>query len=532
MNPTHSVSTGANKPVSLLRAAGFSAMVLGGTALTAPALAQSTSTKATINALQTQLQSLQAEINELKAQEAQTQTEVTAVKQMPPPPAPIPTASNAPKGTAGYAAHIGGVKITPGGFIEAAVIDRSRNETTSIGSNFGSIPLPSTANYRTGEFRMSGQQSRLSLLAQGDYDDNLKLAGYWESDFISAAPTANSNESNSYNLRMRLAFFTADLQNMGLHFAAGQTWSLATLYKGSLTPRNENSMQQIDAQYVVGYNWARQMSLRAVADVTPWAQFAVSVEAPQTVFKGTAPSGVILNNTGTSQLDPSTTYSTDVAPDVIAKVGVNPGFGHYEVYGLARWMHDQTDVATGTTGNGSSNTVMAGGVGAGAIIPVIPKLINFQASGLVGTGIGRYGSVGLPDATVSSTGAVKPIREVEALVGVVAHVLPQVDLYGYGGIEEEHATATSKVGSTLYGYGNPDQVNTGCWTVGGTCGAQTKAVRELTFGGWYRFYKGRFGMAEVGVQDAEIYLDTFSGIGGAPKTNDNIFMTSFRYYPF
>lgn len=516
------------------RAAGLATLMLTATALGSPVFAQSASTRATIQALQSQLQNLQAEIDALKAQENQTQTEVVQTQQQvrtAPPPAAVASAAPMP-GTAGYSAKVAGVKITPGGFIEAAEIYRSRNETTGIGSNFNTgIPLPNSTNYRTGEFRSSAQQSRISLLAQGTVNENLKLTGYYESDFISAAPTANSNESNSYNLRMRLAFAQADMPLSGLHFLAGQAWSMATMFKSGLTPRQEDTPLQIDAQYVVGFNWARQMTLRGVMDFGPMAHLGLSIEEPQQVYTGTVPSGTVVNNTGVSQLDPSATYSTDVAPDVIAKFAVDPGWGHYEVYGLARWFHDQTGLVTGTSGNGGNDTKLGGGIGAGVILPLLPKLVDFRISGLVGDGIGRYGSASLPDVTVTATGAPKPIHEVEALVGLEAHPGP-VDLYAYAGLEEERRTAVSTVGTALYGYGNPGVNNTGCWVIGGTCGAQTSAVREWTVGGWYKFYKGSYGTVEFGVQDAELYRDTFGAKGGAPSTNDNVLMTSFRYYPF
>jgi outer membrane murein-binding lipoprotein Lpp len=550
MNTKILVRTLRNKSAIGLRTIGLGAVMLGATALSSPVWAQTASANnaATIDALSSQLHSLQAQIDALRAQEAQTQVQVKAQATMTTnavPAAPATeVASNAPAsgGTAGMSKQLGGVKITPGGFIEAAEIYRSRNEVTGIGSNFNTgIPLPNSTNYRTSEFRASGQQSRLSLLAQGQLDNGVKLAGYYETDFISAAPTANSNESNSYNLRMRLANFTADLPEAGLHFAAGQTWSLATMTKTGLLTRSENPTQQIDAQYMVGYNWARQLTLRAVQDVTPWAQVGVSVEEPQAVFTGGVPSGTVVNNAGTSQLDPSATYSTDVAPDVIAKIAIDPGFGHYEAYGLARWFHDQTGLTKGVTGNGDSNTVAAGGVGFGAIVPVIPKLIDFQVSGLIGHGIGRYGSAGLPDATVNIAGSPKPIKEDELLVGLVAHPTSTLDIYGYGGLEQEARTAgygsTTSTSSgvtttTYYGYGNPAINNSGCDAIGGSCGAQTSSVRELTAGFWYTFYKGRFGKAEFGAQDAEFHRDTFAAVGGAPRTNMNVLMTSFRYYPF
>ncbi len=41
------------------------------------------------------------------------------------------------------------------------------------------------------------------------------MEGYFEMDFLGAAPTANSNESNSYNLRMRNVYGTYYRQDDG-----------------------------------------------------------------------------------------------------------------------------------------------------------------------------------------------------------------------------------------------------------------------------------------------------------------------------
>ena len=351
-------------------------------------------------------------------------------------------------------------------------------------------------------------------------------------DFNAAAPTANSNQSNSYTPRMRLAYATADFANTGSHLLFGQGWSLLTLNKTGIEPHTEVQPAGIEAQYVAGYSWARQMQVRVVQDITPWAHLGFSVEEPQAVYSGTVPAGTIVNNTGASQLNPTTTYSMDVAPDLIAKFAMDPGWGHYEVFGLTRWFHDQTGLATGTTGKGGSNTVAADALGGSMILPLIPKMLDFQISGMFGHGIGRYGSSSLPDVTVTATGQPKAIREVQALAGLVAHPTKELDLYTYAGMEQEGRAGVQTVGSNYYGYGNGGLNNTGCWAIGGTCQAQTSSVREVTGGGWYKFYKGRFGMAEVGVQDQYLTRNTFGAHGGAPSTNINILMTSLRYYPF
>ncbi len=62
------------------------------------------------------------------------------------------------------------------------------------------------------------------------------------------------------------------------------------------------------------------------------------------------------------------------------------------------------------------------------------------------------------------------------------------------------------------------------------CRADTKQVRQLTLGTWYRFYKGNYGTAVFGMQYSYTGRETFEAVGGAPYANENIVMTSFRLY--
>lgn len=54
-----------------------------------------------------------------------------------------------------------------------------------------------------------------------------------------------------------------------------------------------------------------------------------------------------------------------------------------------------------------------------------------------------------------------PIPEVQALVGLVGHPTPTVDLYAYVGTEQEAKTAFTADGKG-YGYGSPLFVDSGC----------------------------------------------------------------------
>jgi hypothetical protein len=419
--------------------------------------------------------------------------------------------------------NAGPLTLTFGGFTELAMIYRSRNETADVGSNFNTgMPLPNAHGYHTSEFRESARQSRLSLLVQGPKGETSSAEAYFESDFLGAARTANSGESNSYNPRLRHAYATYYNTN-GFYVLGGQTWSLVTQEKTGMMPRQENIPLTIDAQYVPGFNWTRNSQLRFVQQFGKTWAMGFSVESPQAnIYKqGTS---AIINNPGGSLFDPSNNYSLDVAPDVVAKVAWDPGYGHYELFGIGRWFRDRVD--------NQNNTTFAGGGGGSALFNLIPKKLDFQASVMAGSGIGRYGSAQFPDATVKPNGKLDAIDMHQFLVGLTYKPIDTLQLYSYYGQEKADRTAYS-VDGVGYGYGSSLYDNSGCDIEGSSvCVGNTSKVSQVTAGGWWKFYQGGLGYMSAGLQGSYTRREIFSAIGGGPDTNEKIIMASFRYYPY
>jgi hypothetical protein len=479
--------------------------------------------------VQSQLRDVQQQLQQMKTTTQQTQDAVAreAKERQSSDNAITAAASAVPAG--GVTNH--NIKLTFGGFIEMAGIYRDKNQTADVGSSFnGGVPFPNSTNAHIGEFRGSARQSRLSILAQGNLDPTTVLSAWYEMDFLGAAPTANSNESNSYNPRIRNIYATIDKTDLGWHLLAGQNWSLATLNRVGITPRTEVTPVGIEAQYVVGFNWTRNPQVRIAKDFDDhkiWV--AVSAESPAAqITQGTTPAGTVVNNPGSAQLGngtPAGNFSLDPAPDVIAKVAADPGFGHYEIFGIARWFRSQVNYQNFTTSSV--------GVGGSALIPIVPKVIDFQASVLAGKGMGRYGSGQLADVTTDANGHFVALPYVSALVGAVAHATPDLDLYGYAGTEQLKKRFMT-VGSNNYGYGNPNGINdSGCFVNGGTCNGNTAREYELTGGFWWKFYRGSMGYMQFGLQDQYVKRYIFSSnANGGPGTGINIVMASFRYYPF
>ena len=437
--------------------------------------------------------------------------------------------------------HVGGLTIQLGGFVEGTGIYRTRNEVTDIASNFNAIPLAQSPQYHEGEFRETERQSRLGLLVQGDVGATQHVAGYAEFDLQGAAGTANSNESNSYNPRVRQAYASYDNDGYGVHVLAGQAWSLATMFKVGVTPRQEDLPLTIDQQYVPGFTWKRQSQFRIAKDFDEGKYWlAASLENPQTTYSvGSNGTGVDLgtanyNDPGISTLTPGQAYSVEIAPDVIVKAAADPGWGHYEVYGLARFEQDRVSVV----GNGHNNTRLAGGAGGGLILPILGDKLSIEARGLAGYGIGSYGSSQLPDATIGRSGASLPLPEVQALVGIIGKPTPVVDLYSYVGTEQI-GRRFFNAGGKAYGYGNPAYVNSGCATElsTATCTGNTSGIVQGTLGAYWRFLRGDFGTVQAGFQYSYTRRDIFKGVVATPGngnqgTDENTFFFSLRYLPF
>jgi hypothetical protein len=463
------------------------------------------------------------------------------------------------------------VKLTWGGFLAAETVYRQHNAVSDMGTTFTAIPYPFSPLYDEHEFHGDARQSRLSLLVEGSIDPTQKLAGYYEMDFNGVGVTSNYNQSNSWAPRLRQAFFTYDNSDSGFHFLAGQAWSLVTQNTAGIVARKENIPLTIEANYVAGFDFTRNWQIRLVKDWGPMFSAGLSLENPAEIVyastgvtggaigNGGTFNGVIVNwaNAGNGFLGSggfANNFNTETAPDVIGKLAFDPGWGHYEVLGMVRFFTDNVFncslvLANGTcpltvanTGSAGSKITVGEGVGGSVLLPVIPKFLDVQASALYGKGIGRYGASQLSDVVVGSDGTLSTITALHVMAGAVAHPWAGLDIYGYGGFERADANTFASA-SGVFGFGNPTLNNNGCGIItaasftGGVsnCAAVNKEVDMATVGFWQNIYKGSYGRMAAGLQYEYIVrksFDTNPGLGGPVSTNDNVFMTSLRYYPF
>lgn len=511
--------------------------------LTGAASAAADATDARLEALQKQIAAMQHEISMLKRRptgpavntsigpghQSRMARREEAVQGIPGSEGRSPAFLQAEALCEGPAIPVGHVCFTPGGFLELTGFYRNPNEAADIGSNFGGIPFRNSPLAHEGEFRFSARQSRISGLVTAMIDPSLKISAYGEADFLGAAVTSNNRESNSYVPRIRQLWAAFDDKDLGIQVLAGQAYTLMTTNLSGITATKEQTPLTIDAQFVPGFNWARMPQVRVVDNVAPGIWAAAALEASQTLVPGGAfvvPAGINLTNAG----DPAglnnstTTYSVNQAPDVSAKLAFEPGWGHYEIKGIARWFNDRAI--------GHSYDDMGYGIGASATMPIVRDYLDLQLSGLFGRGIGRYGSAQLPDVALRADGSVVAIPMFQTLAGLIGHVSPGFDVYAYAGWE--HAERTGAL--SLSGYGSPTLNNSGCDIEGAlaaTCQAESRDVKQIAGGFWHDVYKGSYGRVAAGGEVSYTTRDAFRGLAGVdPSAHMVIGLASLRYYPF
>ncbi len=102
-------------------------------------------------------------------------------------------------------------------------------------------------------------------------------------------------------------------------------------------------------------------------------------------------------------------------------------------------------------------------------------------------------------------------------------------------MEEDSRRSFGMVGGVNDGCGNSANANAGCAIEGSTltCTGNTRPVRQATIGAWDTICNGNYGQLRAGAQYSYTQRTGFSAtVGGAPKTDENVVLTSLRYYPF
>ena len=487
---------------------------------------------ATVHQNTTAVTGIQTSVSDIKAQSSSVATNVEKIQKTT---EKIQKSIDEP-----VSFHFKGVTITPGGFLAAEAVRRSRALNSDIYTNYNAIPYPGADEAHVSEFVPTARQSRLSVLVSGKVPFGT-LNGYFEGDFLSAGSSSNNLQTNSYTLRTRQAWGQVVVGNV--KFTGGQMWTLATENKKSTDAGQEALPLTFDNNAHVGFTWLRQTGFRLQDSFTPKVTLAVALENSQYQFSASnAPTNFFFGNPGAAAglNNPDANYTDQVAPDVIAKLAFDPGRGHFEIGGMARFFRDRY-YPNPTSVNAQNNTKVGGGFIASARYPVTKK-IDVGLHLTAGDGTGRYGASLLPDITVHPDGTLALIHNAQGLFTLEMHPTKKLDLFTYGGTEYAQRTVYRNAAGTLVGYAPPTASNVGCFTEGvptsGTgyapatapCLGATRNIIEGTVGYVYRIYAGPSGKLQYGLQYSYISREGWVGIGGAPKATENQFYTSFRYY--
>ncbi|MGC1460237.1 MAG: hypothetical protein WA825_18330 [Steroidobacteraceae bacterium] len=498
-----------------------------------------------LDSLQRRLDSQIQEMQDVKAALEAAEAQAAAAKaQTATIPAQVKSAVEAAKPKTDKI-YYKGVTITLGGFLAAEYAHRSIDTANDIATGYNQSYYRNDPLAHLSQSVFSARQSTLSALLQADPGPQTHLSLFAQMDFQGAAQTADSVESNSYNPRLMQMYGAMDWDDLHLHFLAGQAWSLVTLNRTGISPDSVVIPPTIDGQYMPGFAWARQPQIRLTQDIDQDFWLALGLESPQTTFYTGAnplPATVNLNyQTSGTGLGYNTqdTFSLNHIPDAVLKLAGDVTFLgrtlHVEGFGLYSSFYERLNYA--------GKSVSGGGAGAGLVVPLIPRWLDLQVSGLAGKGIGRYGSAQLADVTFDPTGTIQPIRELIAMAGLTVHAMRNLDVYVFAGQEKASKQSfdlTTDPGPppviVNYGYGNPMYSNAGCVSevvaVPAPCVANEQLAEQGTAGFWYQPYSGNFGTLRWGIQYSRTEIKAFAGVGGTPVATFNSVFGSFRYYPF
>ena len=444
--------------------------------------------------------------------------------------------------------HFKGIALVPYGFFNGESAYRTHATGGEEATPWSSIPYEHADSYSMSETMLSGRQSRIGLNMEGKVGWGTVRA-YLEGDFLGAGATSNDNQSTSYIFRQRIASAEVETNNHWT-FSGGQGWTLATEDKVGITTAAANQAlpMMIDPNYVAGLVWARMGYFRLTRSFGK-AAFAISAENPQLLYTATlagntpyavvgsaglsasflnqtisacSPSTSIVNYTNQKQTDSAgntvniavpvyktvnscanlANISFNEAPDMLVKAAFDPGFGHYEVFGISRFFHQTVypgettnsnlyggnkDIATGaavapalSTAGAISNKVVLGGIGGSMRVPVIKDKFTFGAKGLFGPGVGHFGASTLSDATANSWGGLEPIHNLSGLLTAEFTPNPRLQVYtyyggDYAGREDEANSSATTLGAPTAEF---------CVTGTTTCTASPTAAQISAGGTW------------------------------------------------
>jgi hypothetical protein len=421
--------------------------------------------------------------------------------------------------------ELGGVAITPTGFIDFSQVWRSKTVTSGLPTNFAAIPFNNTVLGHRRQTLSSAANSRLGVRINTRVL-GFDMLGLVETDFLGYVPNNIATTTNSYGLRLRLAF--VDLRKSRWEMLAGQSWSLMTPAREGISPLPDTLFltQDLDPNIQSGLVWARTPQLRLVFHATKSIAMGLSFEAGDTYAGGSAGAGTITLPSALApnyfgQVDNSTGNGNSVPnpnADWIAKVAFDPKAGsrsvHLEVAGL------MSRFAFYNPLNNRSFSITGGAAAFNAGVEVVRHLSLFTNNFYTnGSGSLIFGEA--PDLIIQGTGAPSLLPAASTLNGLEYNMSRNWGFWAYyGGTWIDRISTFDPVAFQAVGYGYTGSPN-----------SQNRTIQEIT-GGFRRVFwrNPNYGTFQCSGQYSWLVRHPWYVAPGQPASaNLNMVYLGFRY---
>ena len=453
-----------------------------------------------------------------------------------PSPAQQQNAETAPASPLSF--NIGNAKFTPGGFMDLTNFFRTKDMGSGIGSSFNSIPYNNALPLgQLTEDHFSIQNSRIALRVDSTVAGGAVI-GYVEADFLGFTNDNLNVTSNSNTLRSRLYF--VDYRRGKWEILGGQDWSMVTPSRTGIAvmPADVFNTQDMDTNYNVGLTWERTAQFRFILHPSNKVAVGFGIENPQQytgnavtfpttpiAFNATQVNiGTSLNSTALGAASGQVAAATnplatpDVAPDLIAKIAVDPNPAghaiHLEAYGLFRTFRINTFNGTNNLGN----TTIHGAAGSFNSNFEIFKNFKIFETAFYSSGGGReIGNTNVPDfivtpaANATSQLGLSPVHSDAGILGLEYQTTPKFMVYGYYGYvyigRNFSLTGCGAGGKSFCGYG-----------FSGSSNSNDRSVQEPTIGFIPTFWRNpNYGALSLITQFSYLSRAPWVVAAGAPK---------------
>lgn len=326
--------------------------------------------------------------------------------------------------------------VAPGKPLGDPQVWRSRNVDSGLPTNFASVPFADSVDGHRSQTLSSSANTRLGLQINGDFS-SLRLLGVVETDFIGFQPGNISATSNSYGLRLRLAF--ADVQAGKWEFLGGQNWSMLTPGRRDISSSAADLFltQVVDPNIQSGLVWTRSPQLRTVYRPKEHIALGLSFESGSAYGGGSAGAGAITlpaafapDYSGQVELGTGQLSVPNSHLDMIGKVAFDSGSTAHHVHIEGAGMTNHFAFYNPATAQRFS--ARGAGVSLNIAADVIKRLTLLTAN-YYSDGGGRFIFGEGPALIIQGNGAPSLIHSMSTLNGLEYQATPNFKLWSYYG---------------------------------------------------------------------------------------------------